>query len=184
MRSLLFSTALGVTALGLLAEVPPAAHGSSPADGRAAMISLRVPADAEIWFDGVPTTQTGSVRQFISPPLEPGRYFTYQLRVRWTDDGRPVERTRRLTVYGGERIDIGSYGPNSGETRNFFYDPDSPGPNGAGGNSASPSPRPAAARSSGESSRSNSEESAGPRYHERSEPLSGPPGQHHSTYSP
>jgi uncharacterized protein (TIGR03000 family) len=49
----------------------------------AALIVVRVPAEAELWFNETPTAQTGSYRRFLSPPLPPERTLTYTLRVRW-----------------------------------------------------------------------------------------------------
>src|SRR5262245_46965126 len=34
-----------------------------------ATIELLVPADAQVWFNGAATTQTGTVRRFVTPPL-------------------------------------------------------------------------------------------------------------------
>jgi uncharacterized protein (TIGR03000 family) len=85
----------------------------APPDNRA-RIWLAVPADAEVWFDGEPTKQTGGLRQFVSPPLAPGRSYTYAVRVRWTKDGQPVEEERRISVRAGawSRFD---FTPSAGE---------------------------------------------------------------------
>jgi uncharacterized protein (TIGR03000 family) len=73
-------------------------------DENATMIAVRVPADAEIWFDGKKTSQTGPVRYFETPPLEPGREYSYEIRARWNENGRQVERTRHVTVHPGDRL--------------------------------------------------------------------------------
>jgi uncharacterized protein (TIGR03000 family) len=68
------------------------------------LIEVHVPsAEAEVWFDGVKTTQTGTLRSFLSPSLAPGGTFTYTVRARWTEDGRPVEQTRRISVQAGHQ---------------------------------------------------------------------------------
>jgi uncharacterized protein (TIGR03000 family) len=69
-------------------------------------IEVRVPADAEIWFDDSPTTQTGTIRQFVSPPLTPGHDYTYEVCARWTEEGRPVSHNRRVAVHAGERVSV------------------------------------------------------------------------------
>lgn len=71
-------------------------------------IRILVPADAEVFFDGEPTTQKGSERLFISPPLQAGKKYHYEIRARWKDNGKPVERTRRVAVSGGvtARVDL------------------------------------------------------------------------------
>jgi uncharacterized protein (TIGR03000 family) len=66
-----------------------------------AHISLAVPADAQVWFDGKATRLTGTRRTFASPPLTPGRTYTYTLRVRWMNDGTPVEENRSVQVHAG-----------------------------------------------------------------------------------
>ncbi len=69
-----------------------------------AHIWLRVPENAEIWVNGVKTKQTGEARYFFSPPLVPGKKYSYQMRVRWTKDGKPVEETQNILVQAGATI--------------------------------------------------------------------------------
>jgi uncharacterized protein (TIGR03000 family) len=82
----------------LFGPVPPA-PAAVPAE-----IDLQVPADAQVWFDGEKTTQTGALRQFVSPPLATDRDYTYEVRVAWKEGGREVTESRRLTVRGGSRV--------------------------------------------------------------------------------
>ena len=69
-------------------------------------INVTVPADAQIWFDGSATVQTGQQRQFVSPPLEPGRAYTYDVQVNWKQDGREVTRNRRITIHAGDVVNL------------------------------------------------------------------------------
>jgi uncharacterized protein (TIGR03000 family) len=71
-----------------------------------AYITARVPAKAELWFDGVKTRSTGLVRKFQSPALTPGTRYAYTIRARWKENGRTVTQTRRLTVEAGENIAV------------------------------------------------------------------------------
>jgi uncharacterized protein (TIGR03000 family) len=64
----------------------------------AAHLSVWLPAGAELWFDGVRTRQLGEQRRFVSPPLAPGRDYTYEVRARWNEDGRAVDRVQRVHV--------------------------------------------------------------------------------------
>jgi uncharacterized protein (TIGR03000 family) len=73
---------------------------TAPADTKA-HVRLIVPANADVWFDADNTSQTGGVREYVSPPLTPGKNYAYQVRVRWTEDGRPVDQTRKVTVRAG-----------------------------------------------------------------------------------
>jgi len=81
----------------------PDAQGSLPAlsDNRA-HVRIVVPADAQVWIEGEGTQQQGPERLFISPALQPGQNFTYTIRARWMDNGRPVEEVRTVPVRGNE----------------------------------------------------------------------------------
>lgn len=84
----------------------PGSAGAPAGVDQVVHFDIRVPANATIWFDGEKTTQTGSLREFVSPPLAPGRQYAYELRARWTEDGREVTQSRRITVRAGERVSI------------------------------------------------------------------------------
>jgi uncharacterized protein (TIGR03000 family) len=75
-------------------------------DPNAVHISARVPADAEIWVEGQKTSQRGPDRFFVSPPLTPGKTYTYDIKARWKQDGRDMERERHLTVRAGENYTV------------------------------------------------------------------------------
>jgi uncharacterized protein (TIGR03000 family) len=79
------------------------AMAGSQMDNRV-LLTLRVPANAEVWFDGQKTTETGSIRSYITPSLDPNRDFSYQVRVRGTQNGREVDRTRKVDVHAGDRL--------------------------------------------------------------------------------
>lgn len=79
---------------------PAAARGATPRDNRVT-VEVRVPPDAEVWLQDTRMQQTGAVRQFVSPPLTPGYLYTYDIRARWTENGREVTRTRQLSVLAG-----------------------------------------------------------------------------------
>jgi uncharacterized protein (TIGR03000 family) len=87
----------------------PAAYQSfyrgSQANG-SVLIRMRVPENAQVWFDDRPTTRQGTERDFVSPPLSAGRYFTYRVRVQWMEGGRPVSEERNVTVSAGDRVDL------------------------------------------------------------------------------
>jgi uncharacterized protein (TIGR03000 family) len=71
-----------------------------------AQFTVEVPANAEVYLEGVKTRQTGTSRVFVSPPLTPGQQYVYEVRARWTENGQPVEQTRSLTVSAGQRITV------------------------------------------------------------------------------
>jgi uncharacterized protein (TIGR03000 family) len=99
-------------ATGYQSFYPPATTGAdtgaaAPASGSDAVIRVRVPdPDASLWFEGVQTTQRGTDRTFESPPLAPDRAYSYDIRARWNDNGRPVEETRHVRVHAGDRVTV------------------------------------------------------------------------------
>lgn len=76
-------------------------------DDTSVRISAKVPAHAEVWIGDQKMTQTGSQRQFVSPPIpKEDSHFYYDVRVRWQEDGQEVERTRRIYFQSGDRVTI------------------------------------------------------------------------------
>jgi uncharacterized protein (TIGR03000 family) len=69
-----------------------------PPDDNLAHLLVVVPENAELWFNDTKTSQTGAQREFVSPALTPGKSYTYEIKARWTEDGKPVEQTRSVHV--------------------------------------------------------------------------------------
>lgn len=69
-------------------------------------LMVHVPAGAEVWLNGTRTKSTGPLREFVSPPLEAGWKYSYEVRARWTENGKAVERTRALRVQPGQKLDV------------------------------------------------------------------------------
>jgi uncharacterized protein (TIGR03000 family) len=76
------------------------------ADRSRAAISVQVPQGATLWFDGTKTQQTGSLRSFVSPPLAAGRSYAYDVRARWTENGKVREANRTVQVHAGDRLQV------------------------------------------------------------------------------
>ncbi len=84
-----------------------AADDRPPAGANTAVIKLRLPAaDAELWVEGEKVGGTGTVRQFMSPPLKPGEGYTVTLQARWSQDGQPMTETHKAEVYAGDRVTV------------------------------------------------------------------------------
>ncbi|HZY85181.1 MAG TPA: DUF1254 domain-containing protein, partial [Gemmataceae bacterium] len=92
-------------AAALLATARAQQPKRPPAEA-AAQITVLVPADAEVYFDGDPTAQRGAERRFLTPPLSVGKQYHYSVRARWTKDGKKVEQTRKVAVRGGGRVRV------------------------------------------------------------------------------
>src|SRR5690348_5468587 len=78
-----------------------------PIEDTTALIEVKLPAaDADLWFQGERTTHTGVLRQFKSPPLVPGRSYTYEIMALWGDGGRDTKEVRRVPVHAGDRLTV------------------------------------------------------------------------------
>jgi uncharacterized protein (TIGR03000 family) len=75
---------------------------AAPAAATGATVEVKLPAEAELWFDGTLTKQTGDRRTFRTPPLSPGLTFTYDVAARWRDGGQDVVRSERLLIRAGD----------------------------------------------------------------------------------
>jgi len=88
-------------------QVPPASTGvggqtNLTASGPAT-IDIRVPSDGEVWIQGTKLTQSGELRRFVSPSLDPHQMYSYEITARWIGrDGNPVVFNRRLIVKPGD----------------------------------------------------------------------------------
>jgi uncharacterized protein (TIGR03000 family) len=75
-------------------------------NNNAALVAVRLPADAELWFNGVKMPQTGQVRRFQTPPLQPGKEYSYEVRCSWRQDAREVNQTRRVMVHANDLLGL------------------------------------------------------------------------------
>jgi uncharacterized protein (TIGR03000 family) len=69
---------------------------------RVALVIVKLPAEAELWIDGTMTTQSGSYRQFVTPPLPPGQRLGYSLRVHWHIHDAELTRSETVQVEPGK----------------------------------------------------------------------------------
>jgi uncharacterized protein (TIGR03000 family) len=84
------------------AAAPTAANGTATAQ-----VTVFVPAGAEVFFDGAPTTQSGTQRVYVTPPLPLGQRYTYSIEARWTAaDGTPIDQTRQIQVTAGANVQV------------------------------------------------------------------------------
>jgi len=71
-----------------------------------ATIVVSLPADAKLSVDGHATTSTDEMRTFVSPALEPGRDFVYDLKGEVVRQGKTVIARREVTVHAGEETRV------------------------------------------------------------------------------
>jgi uncharacterized protein (TIGR03000 family) len=85
----------------------PRLQGLSQADrSMQAKILIRVPADTEVHFDGVPTAQKGTARLFITPTRNADRKYHYEVVARWKQDGKAAHQTRQVEVSAGASVHV------------------------------------------------------------------------------
>jgi uncharacterized protein (TIGR03000 family) len=83
-------------------------QGNMPAQNMASLdqnkahIVLRVPSNAQVTFDGQSTTSQGPLRAYVSPPIDPNKDYTYNVKAQWTQDGRQVTQDRQVRVRAGQ----------------------------------------------------------------------------------
>jgi uncharacterized protein (TIGR03000 family) len=83
--------------------VPSPAVDQPPPD--AAWIIVKIPAEAELWFDQARTSQSGSYRCFVTPPLAPGRSL-YTLSARWHLRDVELRRVEQVEVRPGSTVTV------------------------------------------------------------------------------
>jgi uncharacterized protein (TIGR03000 family) len=71
------------------------AQGQEP--GQRATLRIYLPGDARLVIDGKQTMQTGPMRRFSSPPLDPGKSYHYTLECTYEKGGKSI--TRKEVVY-------------------------------------------------------------------------------------
>lgn len=71
-----------------------------------ALLRVHLPADAILWLNGQRMTQTGAEREFISPELEEGATYRYQVKARWQKNGHAVEQTIRVEVHANKTATV------------------------------------------------------------------------------
>jgi uncharacterized protein (TIGR03000 family) len=79
---------------------PPA-----PAEDRSYM-TIELPVDkADVWIEGVKSVQGKASQEYVSPQLETGKKYYYEVRARWTDaQGKSVEAKRSFPIYAGKPV--------------------------------------------------------------------------------
>jgi len=98
----------GAPAYASIPAVNSTMVGAQPANknDQAVRLDVRVPGNAKIWVEGKEMQGNGQQRRFVSPPLERGANYTYDIRATWQEGGRTVERKRHLTVHAGDRLNV------------------------------------------------------------------------------
>ncbi|QDV71439.1 hypothetical protein Poly24_51750 [Rosistilla carotiformis] len=67
-----------------------------------ALLTMQVPADANVYVNGSKTSSTGEHRQFVSRGLTPGYSYSYDVRIEHTVNGQLVSESKVVRLHGGE----------------------------------------------------------------------------------
>jgi uncharacterized protein (TIGR03000 family) len=78
-----------------------------PESGAAvARVSVRLPADARLFVDGVACPLTSSKREFDTPTLEPGRKYSYTLEAQLVRDGQTLTEKKQVILQAGRKVTV------------------------------------------------------------------------------
>jgi len=83
---------------------PP--NSNQAPDQNRATIRVQVPAGAQVMFNGTQTTQSGPQRVFMTPPLNPGEGYSYEIAASWNENGQPKSQTRTVRFQAGQSVDV------------------------------------------------------------------------------
>src|SRR5437879_6035071 len=73
--------------------------------GNSVAVRVNVPtSEASLWVEGETTQQKGRERAFISPPLQAGRTYFYDIRATWMENGRQVSRQKTVRIRLGQEV--------------------------------------------------------------------------------
>jgi uncharacterized protein (TIGR03000 family) len=86
------------------APVPASEAEKPPAD--AALLVVKIPAEADLWINDARTTQEGSYRRFQTPSLAARSDVPYKLTVYWRIKDAQLSRTETVQVRPGEVVTI------------------------------------------------------------------------------
>jgi len=84
-------------------------------DPNRAMIRVHVSPDAQVMFNGTPTNQSGPQRVFMTPQLNPGEGYSYEISARWNENGQEQSQTRTVRFQAGKTVEVNFMQGNQGQ---------------------------------------------------------------------
>jgi uncharacterized protein (TIGR03000 family) len=90
------------------ATKPPDMGKPKAAGPNQATVIVQVPADAQLYIDGMQAPLTSATRSFITPDLRQGQDYVYTLKAVVDRNGEKKERTEKVFVRAGQesRVDL------------------------------------------------------------------------------
>jgi uncharacterized protein (TIGR03000 family) len=86
--------------------VAPPATGNPTTRVDEATIWVSLPVDAKVFVNDVATKSTGAERHYVSRGLEPGRTYSYKLRVEFNRDGKPLVEDKLVRLQAGNSVQL------------------------------------------------------------------------------
>lgn len=71
-----------------------------------ARVTVKLPADARLYVDGVPCTLTSTTRSFNTPDLSAGQRYYYTLKAEVVRNGETVGKSQRVLVEAGKDVTV------------------------------------------------------------------------------
>ena len=84
----------------------PTAPGGIGGKAASCTLTINLPADAKLHFNGTVAAGTGATRTFTTPLLEPGMDYAFDLTAEVTRDGKAERMTERVVVRAGEKTSV------------------------------------------------------------------------------
>lgn len=69
-----------------------------------AKLVVDLPEDAKLFVDNVPMKTTSSRRVFVTPPLQEGQTYYYELRAEMERNGQPIAVSGRVVIRPGQEV--------------------------------------------------------------------------------
>ena len=107
MHAILLSSLLALATPGQ----SPAASPAAPEEASSATVVVTLPADAKLTIDGNATKSTSGVRSFVSPPLRPGKEYSYTFKAEFVRQGKTITVTQEVPVWAGRQTDVSLHHP-------------------------------------------------------------------------
>ena len=82
-------------------------YGPMPryADISTTRLTIAAPKEAEVWVEGTKIASGSPIREFNTPPLDPGRQYRYTIRAKWIGaDGQTVTQAQDVTFSAGNGV--------------------------------------------------------------------------------
>lgn len=87
--------------------IPSAKPDEARRNIRKGILTVQVPANAEVTVNGLTTTSAGELRRYVSHGLKPGQSYRYEVRATVERDGKPVQLVKTAVLRAGQVASLG-----------------------------------------------------------------------------